>query len=524
GQDKPIAPLLEGMGSHNHPVTTASREAQRYFDQGLVLAFGFNHKEAARSFRQAQALDPGCAMCFWGESLVLGPNINAGMDAADNPRAYEAAQQALGLRDQASEPERAYIAALSKRYAKEAPGDRSSLDLAYADAMGEVARRFPNDPDAASLYAEALMDTMPWDYWEPDGSPKPATRILLATLESALKSHPDHPLANHLYIHAVEKVHPRLGVAAADRLRELVPGAGHLVHMPGHIYIRVGRYADAVQANEKAIAADNGYLAQCHAQGLYPVGYVPHNHHFLSAAASFIGDDRKALAAALHMRAHQDPELMRQPGFGALQHFWSMPYFAWVRFGRWDEILAEPAPAEDLIYPTGIWSYARGLALARKGDLDGAEVSLTRVAAIADDPEMAATRIFEINTMAEVLSVAREVLAGEIALARGEQGSAIEHLQTAVRLEDALIYTEPPDWYVPSRHNLGAVLLSANRPEQAEAVYRKDLEIYPRNGWSLMGLQQSLRTQGKTDEADQARQELKQVWAAPELDSPTSRL
>jgi tetratricopeptide (TPR) repeat protein len=339
-----------------------------------------------------------------------------------------------------------------------------------------------------------------------------------------LAAHPDHPLANHLYIHAVEKVHPERAVAAADRLRDLVPGAGHLVHMPCHIYIRVGRYADAILANERAILADNAYIAQCHAQGLYPVAYVPHNHHFLAASASFIGDRDKAVAAALHMRHHQDSKLMRQPGYATLQHYWSMPYFVWVRFGNWDEILAEPAPADDLIYPTGIWTYARGLAQVRKGDLAGADASLTHLADIADDPEMAATRLWETNTMAQILAISREVLAGEIALARGEHDKAIGHLETAVGLEDALIYVEPSDWYVPSRHNLGAALLAAGRPAEAEAVYRKDLEIYPGNGWALMGLAQSLRNQGKTDEVERVQRQVRQVWAVAEPDSPSSRL
>jgi len=504
---QPIAPRLDGLGPHHHAITTSAPDAQGFFDQGLVLSFGFNHKEAARSFRQAQALDPECAMCFWGESLVLGPNINAGMDAADNPRAYEAAQRALTLAAKATEPERAYIDALTKRYAESPPEDRSLLDLAYAEAMGDVARRFPEDADAASLYAEALMDTMPWAYWEADGSPKPATVTLLATLDRVLAAAPEHPLANHLYIHAVEKVDPARGVAAADRLGDLVPGAGHLVHMPGHIYIRVGRYADAVTANEKAILADNAYIAQCHAQGLYPVAYVPHNHHFLAAAASFIGDAQKALSASLHIRDHQDTKLMREPGYATLQHYWSMPYFAWVRFGRWDALLAEPAPAEDLIYPNGIWNYAHGLAQVRTGDLDGATASLKRLREIADDPEMAATRLWEVNTMAQILAIAREVLSGELALARGESEPAIRHLEAAVGLEDALTYVEPSDWYVPARHNLGAALLSMGRAADAETVYRKDLEIYPANSWSLMGLDQSLRAQGKTPEADQMRRQ-----------------
>jgi len=519
-----VAPLLEGMGTHHHGITTDSPEAQRYFDQGMVLSFGFNHKEAARSFQQAQALDSECAMCYWGEALVLGPNINTGMDAADNPRAVAAVEQALALRDTVTPREQAYIEALARRYAKEVPEDRSALDLAYAAAMGAVAQRFPDDPDAASLYAEALMDTTPWNYWEEDGSPKPVTRTILATLEAVITEHPNHPLANHLYIHAVEKQHPERGVEAATRLRDLVPGAGHLVHMPGHIYIRVGRYQDAILANEKAIAADDSYITQCHAQGLYPVAYMPHNHHFLSAAASFVGASAKAIPAARHIRAHQDPKLMREPGYVTLQHYWVMPYFALVRFGRWDEILAEPKPEPDLLYPTGVWQYARGLALVRKGDLEGAEQALEALASLADDPEMHATRIWETNTMAQVLSVAREVLAGEIALAAGEPEAAIRHFETAVAQEDALTYVEPSDWYVPARHNLGAALLASGRAPEAEAVYRKDLEIYPGNGWSLLGLAQSLQAQGKTEAAADAEQEFQHVWADADVVITASRL
>jgi tetratricopeptide (TPR) repeat protein len=509
-----IAPLLDGMGDHHHAITTRSHEAQRYFDQGLVLAFGFNHREAARSFRQAQALDPTCAMCLWGEALVLGPNINAGMDAADNPRAFAAVREAVALRGNASEHERAYIEALAMRYADPAPKDRSGLDRAYAEAMGEVVQRFPDDADAASLYAEALMDTTPWDYWEADGSPKPVTRTILGTLEAVLDSQPEHPLANHLYIHAVEKVHPRRGLAAADRLRDLVPGAGHLVHMPGHIYIRVGRYDDAVRANEKAIGADNAYVAQCHAQGLYPVAYMPHNHHFLAAAAGFIGRGDQVLAAARHMQSNQDEQLMRKPEFATLQQYWVMPYFVMARFGRWDEILAEPAPADDLLYPTGIWHYARGLAEARQFELDAARRSLAALTDIADDPEMGATRIWETNTMAQILAIARAVLAGEIAMQDCQPELAAEHFRSAVALEDALTYVEPPDWYVPARHNLGEALLASDQPAAAEAVYREDLSIYPGNGWSLRGLEQALRKQGRHDEADAVNGRFRKVWAA----------
>lgn len=512
------------MGGHHHEITTDDTQAQRYFDQGLVLAFGFNHKEAARSFRQAQALDPECAMCFWGEALVLGPNINSRMDASDNPRAYAAARRALALAERVSERERAYIAALANRYAEEAPTDRDQLDRDYAEAMGEVAHRFPGDPDAAALYAEALMDTTPWNYWQKDGSPKPVTRTVLSTLESVLADHPDHPLANHLYIHSVEKVHPRRGVEAAERLGDLVPGAGHLVHMPGHIYIRVGRYEEAVLANERAIVADDAYITQCHAQGLYPVAYVPHNHHFLAAAAGFIGQSDKALAAARHMQAHQDQELMRSPGYATLQVYYATPYFVMARFGHWGELLAEPKPADDLIFANGIWHYAHGLAALRVGDEAEARKSLMALSEIADDPEMEANRIWETNTMAAILDIGRHVLAGEIALAGGESDQAIGHFEQAVEVEDGLIYTEPPDWYIPARHNLGSALLTSGRPAEAERVYRSDLTIYPENGWSLRGLEQSLRAQDKTSEAEAVRERFERVWAKADVSIQGSRL
>jgi tetratricopeptide (TPR) repeat protein len=518
-----IAPQLEGMGDHTHKITTQSETAQRYFDQGLVLSFGFNHKEAARSFRQAQALDPDCAMCYWGEALALGPNINAGMDAADNPRAYEAVQRAVVLGKKASARERAYVNALTTRYSKRAPDDRSALDQAYAKAMGDVARRFPDDADASALYAEALMDTTPWDYWEANGAPKPVTKTILATLEKVLAKYPRHPLANHLYIHAVEKQHPEKGVAAADRLRDLVPGAGHLVHMPGHIYIRVGRYQDAVVANEKAIVVDDRYIAQCHAQGIYPVAYLPHNHHFLSAAAAFIGQRDKAIKAARHIQAHQDPKLMREPDLAALQHYWAMPFFALVRFGAWNEILAEPQPAADLLYPTGVWRYARGMAQLRKGRLTDADGELRALTVLAEDPEVEALKIWGINSAAQVLRVAEGVLAGELAAARGKQDDAIRHLEAAVATEDRLQYQEPSDWYTPSRQNLGAVLLSAGRAADAERVYRADLAIYPENGWSLLGLAQSLEAQGMKKQAAETRKRFERVWAGADVPIAASR-
>lgn len=517
------APLLEGMGAYHHGITTDSPLAQRYFDQGLVLAYGFNHKEAARSFRQAQYLDAECAMCFWGEALVLGPNINAKMDPADNPDASAALQRALALRGRASERERAYIDALARRYAPDAPAERGALDHAYTEAMREVARRFPEDADAQTLYTEALMDTMPWDYWEPNGKPKPATRTIISTLEDVLARYPNHPGANHLLIHAVEKVQPRRAIAAADRLRDLVPNAGHLQHMPSHIYIRVGRYHDAVIANEKGIAADNAYIAQCHAQGVYPIGYVPHNHHFLAAATSFIGMSARAIEAARHIAAHQDQQLMRQPGYEGLQHYLAMPLYAYVRFGRWSDIRDTPAPTDDLSYVLGVWHYARGLMFVRHGELAGAKTELAALGALTEDVSLDAAKIWDNNSMAQVLRIARAVLAGEIAHARGDKQGTLRFLREAVKLEEALAYQEPSDWFVPARHHLGAVLLEVGRAREAEQVYRADLASYPDNGWSLYGLARSLRAQRRLREANAVETRFRKVWAKADIELTASR-
>ncbi len=522
--DERLAPVLEGMGSHHHAISTSSPEAQRFFNQGLTLAYGFNHAEAERAFREAARLDPQCAMCFWGAALVRGPNINAAMEADAVAPAYEALQQALALASNAGEKEQAYIQALAKRYVAEPVEDRTALDVAYAEAMREVARRYPDDPDAVTLFAEALMDLHPWDFWTKDGQPQPWTPEILSTLEAVLAQAPDHPGANHLYIHAVEaSPTPERGVPSADRLGGLVPGAGHLVHMPAHIYIRVGRYHDASQANERAIAADDAYLAQCRVQGLYPLAYRPHNHHFLWASATMEGRSALAIEAARHMAAHVDSAMMREPGYGTLQHYWITPLYALTRFGRWDEILAALAPPEDLRYPTGVWHYARGVALTAKDRLDDAAQELEALEAIAADSTLETVTIWDINTTASLMRIAAEALAGELAARRGDHAEAVRRLEAATRLEDALNYDEPPPWHYPVRQSLGAVLLATNRAAEAEAVYREDLRRHPENGWSLLGLAQSLEAQGKADEAGAVRQRFDQAWAAADVTLNGSR-
>ena len=518
-----LAPILDGLGDHHHPIKTASPEAQRFFDQGLILAWGFNHDEAARSFREAIRLDPECAMCQWGLALVLGPNINAPMDPENNAEAWEASRKALRLAKKGPKKERAYIRALAKRYTRVAPEDRAKLDRAFAKAMAKVARRYPRDLDAATLATEALMDTTPWAYWTEDGEPTADGATIIADLERVLAANPDHPGANHLYIHAVEAERPELAVPAADRLGALAPNAGHLVHMPSHIYIRVGRYHDASQANLDAIEADDRYLTQCRQQGLYPLAYMPHNHHFLWAAATLEGRSSLALDSADHMAAHTDMDTMRTKGLETLQHYWVTPYFAQVRFGRWQKILDAPEPPEDLLYARGVWHYARALAQLRTGDSEAAQEELAAVQELAANPELAEIAIWGMNSTSSVLEIASEVIEGEIAAASEDWDAAVARLQTAVRLEEALVYSEPSDWHQPVRHNLGAVLLEADRAAEAERVYREDLEIYPANGWSLLGLERSLEAQGKSAEAGEVRRARNEAWKHADLELPASR-
>ena len=519
-----LAPLLEGMGDLHFAVTTKDTMAQRFFNQGLVLSYAFNHKEAERAFLEAARLDPDCAMAYWGAALVLGPNINAAMDAAENATAYAAIQKAVALAPQASAKEQAFINALAQRYAATPPDSRAALDEAYANAMREVAQKYPDDADAAALFAEAAMDLHPWKYWEKDGQPKPWTPEIVNTIESGLQKWPQHPGLNHFYIHAVEaSAEPARAMASAELLRDLVPAAGHLVHMPAHIFIRTGRYHDAVVANERAIAADSSYITQCHAQGMYPVTYVPHNHHFLSAAATFGGNSEKALMAAQHMAMNQDRQLMRKPGYGTLQHYMMIPLYAMIKFGQWEDILKEAAPDSDLLYPRGVWHFSRGMAYTRTNQLDKVAQELEKLKRIAADSSLMKVTIWDINTTFDLLQIAAAMLSGELAAQHRDFATAIKHLQRAVALEDNLTYDEPPPWYTPARHNLGAVLLEAGRAVEAQKVYEADLQKYPENGWALFGLQQSLLAQKKNAEAAAAKKRLDQAWAGADVTLASSR-
>ncbi len=524
GSDKP-APLFNNLGGHQHSITTASMDAQRYFNQGLTLGFAFNHAEAERSFRHAARLDPQCAMCWWGVAFVLGPNINKTMDRAAVAPTWEAVQKAQSLATRTTPREQAYIAALAQRYAKEPPADRAPLDTAFANAMRDLAQQYPDDLDASALFAEALMDRTPWTYYDNNGTPlRPETTEIVTTLESVLRRDPKHAWAIHLYIHATEASDdPARAESYADTLASLVPGAGHLVHMPSHTYMRIGRYYDAVLANERAVAADNSYLSQCHAQGVYPVGYVLHNHHFLYSAASMAGNSERALKGAMSASAVTVHGKEHDPSSGiSVQHFAVQPLFASVRFGRWPEILETTAPPEGLDYRTGIWHYARGRAFVATGQLDSAQAELAALRKIAGKDELTKA-VLAVNTAADVLNVAVEVLAGELEATLGHPTQAVSHLEKGVELEDAMPYTEPARWLYPVRHSLGAVLLAAGQAPKAEAVYREDLRRNPENGWALYGLMQALDAQRKKAESAQVRQRFDKAWAHADITLTASR-
>jgi tetratricopeptide (TPR) repeat protein len=499
-------------------IQSDNSEVQRLFHRGVVLTYGFNHQEAHNVYMQAAAQDSNCAMCYWGAALVLGPNINKPMDPADVPTAHRLAQIALEHSKGENPLHKSLIDALVLRYSPEAGTDRSALDQAYADAMRNVAKQFPKSPTVQVLLGEALMDLHPWDYWEKDGQPKPWTLEILETLDAALKLDPNNLNANHLHIHAVEaSLHPEQAEASADRLRALAPDSGHLLHMPAHIYMRIGRYADAAAVNEKAIANDENYRSHAKPEGIYPLAYMPHNRHFLWIAAADSGQSQKALIAAFGMAEVVDTQKMRAPGLGTLQHFHVMPLYAMIRFGKWEDILNHPEPAQDLIYPRGVWRYARGRALTGLGRLEEAAQELEQLKTLAADPALAKVTFWEINKSADLLAIAQHVLAGELAYQKGQAEDAISHLQQAVAAEDKLNYDEPPAWYYPARQSLGAVLLDAGRASEAEPIFRRDLERHRNNGWSLFGLWQSLTAQGKTDEAQEVKTRFDKTWAEADI-------
>ncbi len=517
GQSNDV-PLYDDLGDYHYAISSSNPLVKQYFDQGVRLYYAFNHQEAIRAFKAAQSLDASCAICWWGEALAWGPNINLPMDTPSGEAAYAAVQEAVALSSVASSKERGLINALATRYAADVPEDRAHLDQAYADAMAELVEQYPNDIDIAVLYAEALMDLRPWDYWNAEGETQPGIDTALGHLLGALEVNENHPGACHFYIHAVEELYPERAVPCAERLANLMPGAGHLVHMPGHIYIRVGRYLDAVEANEHAVHADETYIQDQHpGMGMYTAGYYPHNYDFMAFAAMMIGRSATAVESAEKVTSLLPTELFGTPGMDFLQHMSVRPLQMRVRFAQWSEILEHPAPADSYPHAKAMWHYATGRALLGSGDTDRANIHLDALRAIKRNPAIADLSM-EFNASSDLLSIAENVLSGWIAVAVQDYDAAISALEAAVSIEDELFYGEPPEWSVPVRQELGAVLLKAGRAAEAEQVFQDDLAKFPENGWSLYGLAEAQEALGKNSEATRTRAELESVWATSDVD------
>jgi tetratricopeptide (TPR) repeat protein len=516
-------PLYAEMGTLTYPVSTAHPKAQRYFDQGLKLAYAFNHAEAARAFRAAQQLDPGCAMCYWGEALVLGPNINAPMQPEDNGHALSAIRQAQANAHRASPKESALIDALSARYSDAPDAQRAALDAAYAEKMQAVARRFPLDSEISLLTAEALMDLQPWDYWEGGGArPKGNAATMIALVEGVLARNPEHPGAIHFYIHLVEASNdPRRAEPYADRLGALIPAAGHLVHMPSHIYYRVGRYTDSLEANRRAVQADERYFQQATPSGIYSQGYYPHNMHFLMVSAQMAGDGSTAVEAAEKLAGIVSDEAAKAIAF--VQPIKAAPYFAHAQFSSPRTVLALPAPSDGLPYVKGMWHYARAVAHATQGDLERAESELEQLQSKARDSDLSALTAGGVPAT-DVLAIAAHVGQARIAQARGDLRTAIREFEAAVEYEDKLAYMEPPYWYYPVRQSLGAALLVHGDLERAEEVLRASLARAPNNGWALFGLQQVYERRGDAQGAQAIERRLARAWAGPREHLDLARL
>jgi len=520
------APLLKGLGAHTHPISSDVEGVQRYFDQGMIMAFAFNHAESIRSFKAAQNLDPNCAMCYWGEALALGPNINVNSDGRvimspqNRVAAFKAINKAIELSDLVSKKEQAYISALSVRYDGNPESNRVPLDLAYADAMEDLSKNYPDDHDAASLFAEALMNTMPWNYWAEDGDPKPDTVKVIDSLETVLEKNPDHPLAIHLYIHAVEaSSDPGRAEGPADRLGKLVPGAGHLVHMPAHIYWRIGRYHDASLVNIEAAKVDEDYIAQCNAQGFYPALYYPHNVHFLWAASTMEGRSALSIESAIKVSKYVRIEQIKQIPF--LEFFHTIPLLSYVRFAKWDEILAYERPIEEFKFSLGLYHYARSIAFASLGDIDKAINEQKKILPLKDAPELKVI-IKAGQPSDKLLEIANHLALGQIELASMNLDASIMHFKMAVNVQDALPYREPEFWYYPTRQSLGHALLINEDFNEAVNVFNQDLKSYPRNGWSYYGLFKAHKALGNIQLSNEALAKHQKIWQMSDVQLKSS--
>lgn len=519
--EKAGAPLLSGLGSHSFEISSSVYGVQDYFDQGLIMAFAFNHAESIRSFKAAQQLDPNCAICYWGEALALGPNINvtsdgkAIMSPQDRNDAFKAINQAVNLIEFASVKEKDYIKTLRYRYNGDANTSRVPLDLIYASEMDKLSSKYPDDTDAASLYAEALMNTMPWNYWAEDGNPKPDTVKVIDTIESVLDKDPNHPLAIHLYIHAVEaSSDPGRAEKAADRLGRLVPGAGHLVHMPSHIYWRIGRYEDASLANIAAAKVDEDYIAQCNAQGFYPALYYPHNVHFLWASSTMEGMSQLSIDSAVKVSNYVSVEQIKNIPF--LEFFHTTPLLSYVRFAKWDDILAYERPDKDFKYSNSIYDYSLSIAHAAKGHIEEANKYQSRILNEINS-EQVGKMVEAGHPTKSLMKIASLLSKGSISMYANNYDYAIELFKEAVALQDTLPYTEPPFWYYPTRQTLGHALLTKGSYKEALRVFKKDLEDYPRNGWSYYGLYLAYKNLDELSLSNDALMKFNQIWERSDM-------
>jgi tetratricopeptide (TPR) repeat protein len=518
---RPNSPLFDNLGAHQLTITTQSELAQKYFNQGLILAYGFNHLEAIRSFKEAVRQDSTCAMAYFGIAYCLGPNINAAMKEEDVEAAYTSASKAVKFSKNTTDWEKDVIEALSKRYTSQTVNDRSGLDKAYAASMKSVYEKYPDRADVGSWYAESLMDLYPWNYWTTDGNPQPWTPEILEVIESVLKDFPDHPGANHMYIHATEaSQHPEKALVSAAKLGKLAPGAGHLVHMPSHTYIRTGNYHEGSLVNEAAAIADSTYIASCNVQGTYPLLLFPHVYHFLAATSAMEGRGKRSIEAAFQVANHTDQELMKKADQGTLQHYFAIPFYVLVKFAQWDYILDMKQPEKEIPYQQAVWHYARGMAFTGKNQISNAENELKKLTLYSKDTVFNAIKIWETNSVSQLIQIAEKILKAEILEKKGKLNQSIPLLREAVAIEGQLAYQEPPDWFFSVRQTLGTKLFKDGKYKEAESEFLEDLKIYRENGWALNGLHEALIKQGKKAEATKvkARFEIAWKWADVQLD------
>ncbi len=515
GVPKTKAPLFEGLGKHVFPISSADPEAQLYFNQGLNLSYGFNHQEAHRSFKEASLISPNAPMTYWGQAYALSPNINdSNLDDERKKAAYECLVKAEAHISQANELERALINALKSRFSLN--GDLIEVDdETYIEEMGKVVSRFEDHPDVLTLYADAIMTSMPWNYWNKDLTARPNTQEAMQALEKAISIDPYHPGAHHYRIHLTELPYPDQAAESGDALKPLMPGAGHMVHMPSHAYIRVGRYKDAAESNLRAIEADESYISQCYAQGIYPLAYYPHNIHFLWSAASLMGDSKTALAAA--RKTAEKISVGQLESLAFMQEFSAVPIQTYVRFGKWNELLTIPYPGDNLKHYKIFWHYGRGIAFVRKEIHHEAKEELDALQSILNDDTYESIYT-TINSSDQVAEIAYNIVAGELFAAQGDHDQAEQHFRKAVAVEDALIYYEPSSWHMSTRHYYGNFLVNQKKFQKAESVYLDDLRNWRNNGWALIGLHNAYKGMGNKAKATDAKQRFKESWKYADID------